>query len=218
MVNDGLRSSAPDEFRWIPSGIFGQRSGVFYGGIKPSAEYLDLFSLISENIINGNIAIASSGIMRYQATGSTGSVDNGCFVSTNISGAIYQRTGGAGTNTEGILTLPNATSVLTGVAIHFDTSQAPGTDFYLNIVYPSASLTVNGSLNSLIPPIANITLKPSTALADNNPALNYQHVGPPILCGVTGITVTTTTTIRVKIDNYNEQVGANASILSLIFP
>lgn len=157
------------------------------------------------------------GLLQYQATPVNDPTDNGCFVTTTIAGATYERTGGSGQNTEGILTVPEA-SILQGATIHFSAGQAPGNTFFLNVDYTGTSRTVNGSQNSVMPVLATVATKPTT-FSDASPATNFVHSGTPIQIGIAQVDDNgSRVRIRYKITNYNQQAGANASILSVTFP
>lgn len=158
-----------------------------------------------------------AGLEQYQATPITEVTDNGCFVTCTESGATYARTGGVGQNTEGTLRVPNG-AILKGAAVHFSAAQAPGSTFYLNVDYLGTGKAVNGGENSLMPPFVTVTSKPNP-FSDGSPATNYVHSGTPLQVGVTQVDDNgTRVRVRIKITNYNQQVGSNASILSVIFP
>lgn len=160
-----------------------------------------------------------SSLVKYEANNDGDPVNDGAFVTATDLGATYERTGGAGANTEGIITLPLASSFLTGCTIHFTAAQAPGVTFYLNIDYPTpAAGAGNRNYDSLMMPMATVATKPA-APTDAAPATNYVHTGTPIQVGVAGVSENAgTTRIRIKISNYAQQVGANASMLSVLFP
>ncbi|MCB0637440.1 MAG: hypothetical protein KDC54_12515, partial [Lewinella sp.] len=122
------------------------------------------------------------GLLQYQATGVNGAVDNGCFVTATLAGATYERTGGAGQNTEGILTVP-AGGILQGVAVHFSAGQAPGNTFYLNVDYDETGKAVNGSENTVMPVLGTVMTKPA-GFTDGSPATNFVHAGTPLQIGI----------------------------------
>ncbi len=160
---------------------------------------------------------SGSGDLEYEATGVNGAVDEGCFITCTASGATFERTGGASTNTEGILTIPEDERVK-GVTIHFGASQAPGTTYYLNVDYLGTAKAVNGSTSTFRPVFATVTTKPGT-INDTTPATNYVHSGTPIQVGIAGINDNgSRVRFRIKITNYSQQVGAAASILTVIMP
>ena len=108
--------------------------------------------------------------------------------------------------------------ILRGLTVHFDAAQAPGNAFYINIDRSGTSLVVNGDANSLRPVLATVTLKPAT-ISEGNPAQNYAHSGTPLLVSIVDINDNgSRVRTRIKIQNYNQQVGANASILTIVFP
>lgn len=158
--------------------------------------------------------VPSGGLSQYEASGVNGAVDLGSFVTASAAGITYERTGGAGQNTEGTFTIPAGVLAL-GLTVHFTAGQAPGSTFYLNVDYLSSARPVNGSQNSVIPPLATVATKPAT-FSDANPATNYIHSGTPIQVGIAQVDDNgTRTRIRYKITNYSQQVGSNASILTL---
>lgn len=157
------------------------------------------------------------GLLQYEADPVNDPTDNGCFITTTVAGATYERTGGAGQNTEGIVTLP-AASIPRGLSVHFSAGQAPGNTFYLNVDYTGTGKAVNGAQNSVMPPLATVTSKPG-AFSDGAPATNYVHSGTPLQVGIAQVDDNgSRVRVRYKITNYNQQVGANASILTFIFP
>lgn len=157
------------------------------------------------------------GDQEYQATGVGGVVDEGCFITATIAGATFSRTGGAGQNTEGTLTIPNGGRVKS-VTIHFSGAQAPGNTYYLNIDYNQTAKTVDGSLNTLRPMLGTVTSKPGS-LSDVTGALNYVNSGTPLQISIVDINDNgSRVRKRIKITNYSQQVGANASIFTLMLP
>ena len=157
------------------------------------------------------------GILQYEAEGLGGQVDQGCFVTTTKAGCQFQRTGGAGQNTEGILIIP-AGSILRGISIHIDAAQAPGNTYYLNLDYQETGKAVNGSQQSVMPILATVSSKPAT-FSDSSPATNYVHSSTPLMVGIASVNDNgSRVRVRIKIQNYNQQVGANPSILTIIFP
>lgn len=160
---------------------------------------------------------SGGGELEYQATAVTPSVDNGCFVTASAAGVTYARTGGSGQNTEGIVTVP-ANQRLKSVTVHFSAAQAPGGTFFLNIDYTGTARPVNGSLNTLRPVMATVTSKP-VSINDGAPATNFVHSGTPLQVGIADVNDNgTRVRLRVKITNYNQQVGSNASILTVLIP
>ena len=146
-----------------------------------------------------------------------GAVDLGGFVTATGTGITYERTGGSGQNTEGILTVP-AEAILQGLSVHFSSGQAPGNTFYLNVDYQNSGRDVNGTQNSVMPIWATVATKPTT-FSDAAPATNYIHSGTPLQIGISQVDDNgTRTRIRYKITNYSQQAGSNASILSIAFP
>lgn len=155
--------------------------------------------------------------LEYQAAAVTPSVDDGCFVTASAAGVTYARTGGSGQNTEGIVTVP-ASQRLKSVTVHFSSGQAPGSTFFLNIDYTGTARPVNGSLNTLRPVYATVTSKP-VSINDGAPATNFVHSGTPLQVGIADVNDNgTRVRLRVKITNYNQQVGSNASILTVLLP
>ena len=191
--------------------------GAFYiDEINKLASIDDVLNHILERI---NGLSAGAALFKYQATGVNGAVDNGCFLVATIADATYERTGGSGQNTEGVLTIPEG-GILRGVSVHFTATQAPGNTFYLNVIYPytGAAPLVDGAQDNVMPPLATVTTKPAT-FTDGAPATNYIHSGTPIQIGIAGVNDNgSRIRIRYKIQNYNQQVGANASILSVLLP
>lgn len=156
-------------------------------------------------------------IEQYQASGVNGAVDNGAFVTTSLLGATYERTGGSGQNTEGILTVPAGT-ILQGLTVHFSSGQAPGNTFYLNVDYSETAKAVNGAQESVMPVSATVTTKPGT-FSDAAPATNYVHSGTPLQVGIAQVDDNgSRVRVRYKIQNFNQQAGSNASMLSIVFP
>lgn len=161
--------------------------------------------------------VGGGGILQYEAAGTNGTVDDGCFVTATGQFIEYERTGGAGQNTEGVLLVP-PNVIMRGLSIHFNASQAPGNTFYLNVDYSETNRDVNGALSTLMPVMGTVTSKPSP-ISDGSPYLNFVHSGTPLQIGIVQVDDNgTRTRIRYKISNYNQQVGAGASILTLIFP
>lgn len=161
--------------------------------------------------------IAASVDLEYQATPVTAVTDEGCFVTCTAAGATFARTGGLSTNTEGTVTIPEGER-LRSVTVHFATAQAPGTTYFLNLDYLGTAKAVNGDADTLRPLLGTVTTKPVT-IDDTTPATNYVHSGTPIQIGIAGIDDNgTRIRYRVKITNYAQQVGAAASILTLIIP
>lgn len=160
---------------------------------------------------------SGGGLQQYEATGVNGAVDNGAFVTTTLTGATYERTGGGGTNTEGILTVP-AGSILQGLSVHFSSGQAPGNTFYINVDYLETGKSVNGTQNTFMPVWGTVSTKPAT-FTDAAPATNYVHSGTPLQIGVAQVDDNgTRVRVRYKVQNYNQQAGSNASVLSIVFP
>lgn len=161
--------------------------------------------------------ITGTGDYEYSATPVTAIVDEGCFITCTETGATFARTGGASTNTEGTVTVTESARVK-GVTIHFNASQAPGTTYYLNIDYTGTAKAVNGSTDTFRPILATVTTKPSS-ISDSTPATNYVHSGTPLQVGIAGIDDNgTRVRYRIKITNYSQQVGAAASILTVVMP
>lgn len=205
----GVSGSAIEAFTYTPS------TGVLE--IETSSG--DFSVTLPANIESRLTALegaSTSSTNKYEATPIVAVTDLGCFVKADVAGITYSRIGGTSTNTEGILVLPSATMSVEKVSIHFSTAQAPGSEFFLNVDIPSDAPVTNASLDTLMPALATVTIKPSTALSDSNPALNYVHSGTPLQVGVVGFTVTAgvKTRVRYKIANYNQQVGSSASILT----
>ena len=158
--------------------------------------------------------VPPGGLAQYEAAGVNGAVDLGSFVTASAAGITYERTGGAGQNTEGTFAVPAGVLAL-GLTVHFTAGQAPGNTFYINVDYQNSARPVNGSQNSVIPPLATVATKPGT-FSDANPATNYIHSGTPMQVGIAQVDDNgTRTRIRYKITNYSQQVGSNASILTL---
>lgn len=171
------------------------------------------------NALNSAIGNAGGGggLLKYQATPVNDPTDNGAFLTSTIAGVTYERAGGSGQNTEGILTVPN-TGIMRGLAVHFTGGQAPGNTFYLNVDYTGTGKLVDGSQDSIMPVTASVVSKPTT-FSDASPATNFVHAGTPLQVGVAQVNDNgTRVRIRYKISNYNQQVGANASILMVVFP
>ena len=158
------------------------------------------------------------GLLEYQAARHSDVADNdGCFVTASASGITYERVGGSGTNTEGVLRVPSG-ALLRGVVVHFAAGQAPGNTFYLNVDFQETGKSVNGSVDSVKPALATVSSKPAS-FTDAAPALNFVHAGTPIQIGVAQVDDNgTRTRVRFKVQNYNQQVGSNASILVVLFP
>lgn len=161
--------------------------------------------------------IAASVDLEYAATPVTPVTDEGCFVTCTAAGVTFARTGGLSTNTEGTLTIPEDER-LRSVTVHFATAQAPGTTYFLNLDYTGTAKAVNGDADTLRPLLGTVTTKPVT-IDDTTPATNYVHSGTPIQIAIAGIDDNgSRIRYRVKITNYSQQVGAAASILTLILP
>jgi len=167
--------------------------------------------------IDGSGIAGGGGLEKYQAGNEGDPLNDGAYITATAIGATYSRSGGSGQNTEGTITLP-ADCFLTGISVHFTSAQAPGNTFYLNVDFPTTA-EPNNALDSLMPPIGTVTSKPVSP-NDATPAQNYAHSGTPLLIGVAGVSSPSAgvTRVRVKVANYNQQVGSNASILSLMFP
>lgn len=156
------------------------------------------------------------GLEQYEAQGLLEG-DNRCYVTCTEEGCTFSRTGGGGQNTEGTIAVP-AGAILRGFSVHFLSAQAPGNTYYLNIDYQETGKAVNGSENSVMPPWATVTTKPNP-FSDGSPATNYVHSGTPLQVGIVQVDDNgTRTRVRIKITNYNQQAGSNASILSVILP
>lgn len=191
--------------------------GVFW--IDETSELASLDDVLNHILERINGLSAGAALFKYQATGVGGAVDNGCFLVATIAAATYQRTGGSGQNTEGVLTIPEG-GILRGVSVHFTAGQAPGNTFYLNVDYPYAGAAplVDADQDNVMPPIATVATKPA-AFSDATPATNYVHSGTPLQVGIANVDDNgARIRIRYKIQNYNQQVGSNASILSVVFP
>lgn len=171
------------------------------------------------NTITINATGGSEGLEQYEAMPLSSSDEGGCYITCTALGATYSRIGGAGTNTEGVLTIPEG-SLLRGVAVHFMQAQAPGNTFFLNIDRPYSGPIMPPwlGINDAMPPLATVSLRPSVP-SDVAPATSYVHSGTPLIYGISEVDDDgSRIRIRLKITNYNQQVGANASILSVIFP
>ncbi len=169
--------------------------------------------------IDANAGQGSGGqvFTEYQAIGVNGAVDNGCFVTADQDSISFTRTGGAGQNTEGTVSVPSGAS-LRSITAHFSSGQAPGNTYFLNVDYADTSRTVNASAATLRPALATVTTKP-VLISDADPALNFVHSGTPIQIGIAGIDKNTTRIrVRYKITNYSQQAGSNASVLTFILP
>jgi len=159
------------------------------------------------------IAAAGGGETEYQAEPINGP-DTGCFVRASGEGVTFERTGGSGTNTEGILTVPDGVFV-SQVFIHFSAGQAPGTTFYLNVDTAGTSKVVNGGQNSARPAFGTVATKPAT-FTDGDPATSFINSGTPLILGIAGMNDNgSRVRRRIKITNYSQQAGASASILAL---
>lgn len=193
--------------------IIGKQYGAYYelGYDIQDCGFVSLQEIIQYLIDNsGEGGGSASSLFEYE-------VSPGCFITATTENASYARTGGAGQNTEGTLSLPQG-GIPRGLTIHFEAAQAPGNTFYLNVDRSGTGLSVNGSVNSMRPVLATVTLKPA-APSEGTPAQNYAHTGTPLLVSIVqidddGSRVRT----RYKIQNYNQQVGANPSILTILFP
>ena len=170
------------------------------------------------NAITISAAGGGAGLEQYEAE-AVGGADGGCYITCTKIGATFARTGGAGQNTEGVLTIPEG-SILKGIAVHFDAAQAPGNTYFLNIDRPYSGPITPPWLgeNDAMPPLLTVTSRP-VGFSDVVPATSYVHSGTPLQYGIAQINDNgSRIRIRLKVTNYNQQVGANASILSVIFP
>lgn len=209
----------------IDQGIPGAQSGDAVADTSTVINPTDGDVLISPDTLSFfdgeqwiSIAITGqAGLQQYQASGVNGAVDLGAFVTTTATGVSYERSGGSGQNTEGTLRVPDG-AILQGLSVHFSSGQAPGNTFYLNVDYQSTGRSVIGTQNSVMPSWATVTTKPTT-FSDAAPATNYIHSGTPLQIGIAQVDDNgVRTRIRYKITNYSQQVGSNASILSIAFP
>lgn len=210
----------------IDQGIPGVDSGASVADTSTIVNPTDGDVLVSPDTLSffdGNqwISIAinaqGAGLQQYEAAGVNGTVDQGAFVTATASGITYERTGGAGQNTEGILTVPTGI-ILQGVTVHFSSGQAPGNTFYLNVDYQNTGRAVNGGQDSVMPIWATVATRPVT-FSDADPATNFIHSGTPLQIGIAQVDDNgTRTRIRYKITNYSQQVGSNASMLSIALP
>lgn len=183
--------------------------GTFTGSVIPDNSTIKAALQALETAVEAG----SGGEIEYEATPVSGP-DTGCFVRATVAGITYSRTGGAGTNTEGILTIPDG-AYCSQVFIHFDAAQAPGTTFYLNVDTLGTSKEVNGSQNSARPAFGTVSTKPAT-FTDGTPATSYVNSGTPLILGVAQMNDNgTRVRRRIKIDNYSQQAGSSASILAL---
>lgn len=196
-------------------GVFASKSGVNLR-FKSLVAGTNITLNADGNTITINAADGGAGLEQYEADPVAGP-DTGCFLTCTETGATFARTGGAGQNTEATLTVPEG-AIVRGVAVHFSAAQAPGNTFYLNVDYLGTGKAVNGSENSVMPPWATVASKP-TGFTDIAPATNYVHSGTPLQVGIAQVNDNgTRVRVRYKITNYSQQAGANASILSMIFP
>lgn len=164
---------------------------------------------------NGSAGGGGGGSVEYQATPVNGAVDNGCFVTATDTGCTYERVGGSGQNTEGILTVPPGER-WTSLTVHFDSGQAPGSTFYINVDYQETGKAIDGSEDTVRPVLGTVATKPS-GFTDGSPATNFVHAGTPLQIGIAGVDDNgTRTRVRYKISNYSQQVGSSASMLHLI--
>lgn len=183
--------------------------GTFTGGTIPNDSDIKEALQALETAVEAG----SGGEIEYEATPVSGP-DTGCFVRATVAGVTYSRTGGAGTNTEGILTIPDG-AYCSQVFIHFDAAQAPGTTFYLNVDTLGTSKEVNGGQNSARPAFGTVSTKPAT-FSDGSPATSFVNSGTPLILGVAQMNDNgTRVRRRIKIDNYSQQAGSSASILAL---
>lgn len=201
--------------------IDGRQYGAYYeiGFNIADCGFVSLEEIIQYLLDNSGDGPSSSGasLFEYEAAPIAAGIDIGCFVTATVQGATYARTGGASQNTEGILTLPTG-GILRGLSIHFTKAQAPGNTFYLNLDRLGTNLPVNGSYDSLRPVMATVASKPDN-LSEADPVTNFVHAGTPLFVQTVAIEDNgTRVRQRIKIQNYNQQVGAGASILTLIFP
>lgn len=132
----------------------------------------------------------------------------------------FTRTGGAGQNTEGLLVLPTGFKPLS-VAIHFSPAQAPGNTYYLNVRYGDIHTVPqpNELASSYTGVMGTVITKTTGGPSEGAPYLNFVHSGTPLQIGLVSITPPDgfTYTNRIKVSNYNQQAGAQGSILKLIF-
>lgn len=153
------------------------------------------------------------GETEYEATPVSGP-DTGCFVRASAAGVTYSRTGGAGTNTEGVLTIPDGAFV-SQVFIRFADAQAPGTTFYLNVDTLGTGKTVNGSATSTRPAFGTVATSPAS-LSEGTPMRSYVNSGTPQFWDVVSVDDNgTRVRRRIKITNYSQQAGSSASMLAV---
>jgi len=183
--------------------------GTFTGGIIPASVTLKAALQALETAL----AASSGGEIEYQAS-PMNAPDTGCFIRASASGITFLRAGGAGTNTEGTITVPSG-AYCSQIFIHFSAGQAPGSTYYLNVDTIGTSKPVNGGQNSARPAFGTVASKPAT-FTDVSPATSYINSGTPLILGVAGVDDNgTRVRRRIKVENYSQQVGANASILAL---
>lgn len=153
------------------------------------------------------------GETEYEATPVAGP-DTGCIVRTSAVGVTFARTGGAGTNTEGTLTVPDGFFV-SQVFIYFSAAQAPASTYFLNVDTLGTAKPVNGSEATCRPAIGTVATSPAS-FSEGTPMRNYVNSGTPQFWDVVSVDDNgTRVRVRYKITNYNQQAGPSASKLSM---